>query len=349
MTLGGREDHFKICEKHLDRVSRTFALNIRVLRGDAYRALLVAYLLCRIADTIEDEPSLPAAEKINHLVAYESLFPLAPDWSDRVNRFTAALPIEGTSPDLDLLRDTPLVFSEFSRLPGPMQLIISERVREMARGMASFQEKVSGDGVVMLEDRDELEHYCYYVAGTVGLMITTLFFGDGVRVSRETRERLRSRSVAFGLGLQMTNIAKDFMGDRDRGWCYVPRSFFEDCGVDPATEEFSDDQQGRVVVLNRVIDLAIANLDEAIIYVQSIPRRFVRYRLFCLWPLLMAVETLALIRRDQDRLVRGIPLKIERKDVRRIIRNSSCVVFSNRLVRSLYEGARSAARVSLRE
>src|SRR5215204_4691761 len=47
----------------LPPVSRTFALSIRLLPGALGRAVRTAYLLCRIADTIEDEPRLPAPEK----------------------------------------------------------------------------------------------------------------------------------------------------------------------------------------------------------------------------------------------------------------------------------------------
>ena len=47
----------------LPAVSRTFALSIRLLPGALGRAVRTAYLLCRIADTIEDEPRLPASEK----------------------------------------------------------------------------------------------------------------------------------------------------------------------------------------------------------------------------------------------------------------------------------------------
>ena len=47
----------------LPAVSRTFALSIRVLPGALGRSVLAAYLLCRIADTLEDEPVMPAADK----------------------------------------------------------------------------------------------------------------------------------------------------------------------------------------------------------------------------------------------------------------------------------------------
>ena len=48
----------KFCVEILPRVSRTFAINIRVLSGDLYKAVLCAYLFCRIVDTIEDKVNL---------------------------------------------------------------------------------------------------------------------------------------------------------------------------------------------------------------------------------------------------------------------------------------------------
>ncbi|HYW52220.1 MAG TPA: squalene/phytoene synthase family protein, partial [Gemmatimonadaceae bacterium] len=51
------------CRDLLPRVSRTFALSVRVLPGELGRAVLAAYLLCRIADTIEDAPQLDAELK----------------------------------------------------------------------------------------------------------------------------------------------------------------------------------------------------------------------------------------------------------------------------------------------
>ncbi|TVQ50775.1 MAG: phytoene synthase, partial [Gammaproteobacteria bacterium] len=47
----------------LERVSRTFAFTIPQLPTPLYTAVANAYLLCRIADTIEDEPELSQAQK----------------------------------------------------------------------------------------------------------------------------------------------------------------------------------------------------------------------------------------------------------------------------------------------
>jgi farnesyl-diphosphate farnesyltransferase len=51
-----RRDARRFCGLVLPAVSRTFAIGIRVLPGDLGRAVLTSYLICRIADTVEDAP-----------------------------------------------------------------------------------------------------------------------------------------------------------------------------------------------------------------------------------------------------------------------------------------------------
>jgi farnesyl-diphosphate farnesyltransferase len=46
------------CDAMLPKVSRTFAICIRLLPSDLEHPVLVAYLLCRVADTIEDTPDI---------------------------------------------------------------------------------------------------------------------------------------------------------------------------------------------------------------------------------------------------------------------------------------------------
>src|SRR5262245_7292454 len=48
-----RED-LRFCRAILPRVSRTFAINIRLLPGGFRDVVGLAYLLCRAADTLED-------------------------------------------------------------------------------------------------------------------------------------------------------------------------------------------------------------------------------------------------------------------------------------------------------
>ena len=60
-TGRGKADTYQ--DAILPKVSRTFALTIPQLPPQLRRAVANAYLLCRIADTIEDEPALSAEQK----------------------------------------------------------------------------------------------------------------------------------------------------------------------------------------------------------------------------------------------------------------------------------------------
>jgi farnesyl-diphosphate farnesyltransferase len=60
-----RADAF--CREILPAVSRTFALSIRFLPGKLGSAVRCSYLICRIADTIEDDTELAAEAKASLL------------------------------------------------------------------------------------------------------------------------------------------------------------------------------------------------------------------------------------------------------------------------------------------
>ncbi len=57
----------------LPHVSRTFALTIPQLPPALSIAVTCAYLLCRIADTIEDEPALSAPETLAFLQRFSAV------------------------------------------------------------------------------------------------------------------------------------------------------------------------------------------------------------------------------------------------------------------------------------
>jgi phytoene synthase len=59
-----------------------------------------------------------------------------------------------------------------------------------------------------------LEHYCYRVAGVVGLMMCRVF---GLK-----DERALEQAVQMGNAMQLTNILRDVAEDWDRGRLYLP-------------------------------------------------------------------------------------------------------------------------------
>ena len=66
-------DDWAYCHQILPKVSRTFALNIKVLQGELYRSILIAYLFCRTVDTVEDAAKLDPKTKIKLLLEFSRL------------------------------------------------------------------------------------------------------------------------------------------------------------------------------------------------------------------------------------------------------------------------------------
>jgi len=70
---------------------------------------------------------------------------------------------------------------------------------------------------------EELEEYCYCVAGTVGLMMCHVL---GIR-----GDEALSHAVAMGKAMQLTNICRDIEEDRQRGRLYLPLSWLQEKGI----------------------------------------------------------------------------------------------------------------------
>ncbi|HTK55738.1 MAG TPA: squalene/phytoene synthase family protein, partial [Gemmatimonadales bacterium] len=109
----------------LPKVSRTFALTIRLLPGALEHPVAVAYLLCRIADTVEDNPHLSAAEKSILLGEFRDAVGGAGD-APRVRATFAA----GTSDDAVLTAAADRALEAYRRLPTPVQDRIRPCVQE---------------------------------------------------------------------------------------------------------------------------------------------------------------------------------------------------------------------------
>ena len=100
----------------------------------------------------------------------------------------------------------------------------------------TFKKKNTSKQTNLIENAEELEEYCYFVAGVVGEMLCNLFIEEISGLSSVNKKTMRNTAVSFGLGLQITNISKDIVADRGRGWSYVPLSYIEANGL--SFEEF---------------------------------------------------------------------------------------------------------------
>ncbi|WP_395856845.1 squalene/phytoene synthase family protein [Cystobacter fuscus] len=316
---GRSEADWIFCKESLGEVSRTFARPIALLPGNLEVAMTLGYLLCRVADTIEDHPSVPLAAK-------EPLFACFLDvlrGHKEPEAFTEAFkPIPGQDAELALSRALPTVMRVFHTLPENIQASLARWTSEMARGMAIYAHRERGtDGLVALHTVADLERYCYFVAGTVGHLTTELFLEElGGEVTPEQAQTMRLHAEAFGTGLQLVNILKDVTDDREeRGWSFIPRALCAAGGMGVA--ELTDPgQRARAhATVAPLFELARKNLDDGLRYALAIPATAPQLRLFCLLPLWMAARSLVLARGNDAMFVAGQPVKIPRTEVEALI------------------------------
>ena len=310
----------------LPSVSRTFALSIRVLPGQLGAAVNCAYLLCRIADTIEDEPSMPAPEKAGLFDRMLECF----DAAAAADRFPGLVTtVSGDPAHLRLIRNTDLVFVAYRALPPATREHIKRWVTEMVRGMRKFV--LLYPGGIRIQTLDEYREYCYYVAGTVGYLLTDLWHEHAPSIGPRQYGVLRERSRSFAEALQTVNILKDVATDAEQeNSIYIPEQLLAEHGGSHAAILAGDGAANTQAAMASLVTLAWEDLEHAKDYLLLIPRRAVSIRLFCVLPLLFAYATLRDLTRVPSAMARRQVVKISRAEVKSLIVLSVVSVLSNR-------------------
>ncbi len=330
----------------IPKVSRTFALTIKFLPQGLRDSVFVAYLLCRVADTLEDSPYLSFAEKRDRLTRLSEILRGASGGGHISKGSIAALydsVDSGRGDDHHLLAESSRLFDILETLPQRHKNIICRWAGEMAGGMAEYAKLYEkGDNTVnSLFDIEDWDRYCYYVAGTVGHMLTGLFI-QHYEFDDDRVKRLDRLGNSFGLGLQKVNVIKDVSEDRKRGVCYLPEDVMSGYGLAPSTLEAASDQNAAGLVRELTVN-ALAHLDDAIAYTTTMPNGHKGVRMFLAVPVYLAVTTLGLVVANPKRCLTGPPLKLSRIDVTKLISAAALRIGSNRDLESYYRKLRKAA------
>ncbi|MEN8008615.1 MAG: squalene/phytoene synthase family protein [Candidatus Krumholzibacteriota bacterium] len=288
----------------LNRVSRTFALTIRMLKEPFRTYASAAYLLCRVVDTIEDCETLSTDTKCIYLkeftdrlgeprvpgsLAAADLFPAPATWDEQLTLHESGI--------LNLI----------GSFPGPIRDTIFRYVTEMAEGMVLFLEQKDERGFLQFGSDEQLDKYCYYVAGTVGLMMNELF----AAISGTDKSGARDAAVELGIGLQLTNIVKDLRKDRQRNIHYCPAERTPHWpGREPAG--YADDPTWEIRCL---ASATISHLAGGKEYLLNLDSNLKQYKLFCITNYLMAWKTLETCIRNSRRTTGDGGTKISRLNV----------------------------------
>ncbi len=192
-SLASVEDAYQLCRQITAKYSKTFYLGTLLMSEAKRRAIWAIYVWCRRTDELVDGPAAA-------LTTPETL----EMWEQQLEALFAGHPFD----DLDVaLVDT------LQRFPIDIQ---------------PFRDMIAGQRMDLYRSRyetfEELDLYCYRVAGTVGLMSTAVM---GVDTSNntawnQTQNDPTPEAIALGIANQLTNILRDVGEDARRGRIYLP-------------------------------------------------------------------------------------------------------------------------------
>ena len=139
----------------------------------------------------------------------------------------------------------------------------------------------------------------------------------------------------FGLALQTVNVIRGLRKDYERGWVFVPKDFLSSVNL-TAHEMFQPENSAEAIkVLDMLADKAERHLRGALTYIKSLPQWQHRIRLGCIFPLMFAIRTLAISRRNTQ--VFESEAKITRDEVKRIVKDATLWGWSNMWLDSYYQ------------
>ncbi len=318
-------------DRILQDVSRTFALTIPQLPAPLERVVGNAYLLCRTADTIEDDKHMLFIDKQQFSKRFIQVVAGTKDAQQFSSDLYPRLSPTATAGERDLIRNTPAVIRITHSFNQRQRAALHRCISIMADGMTRYQEVNVANG---LKDQQDMDGYCYYVAGVVGEMLTELFCDYSSAINRNYDE-LMQLAVSFGQGLQMTNILKDIWDDQKRNMCWLPQSVLEHYGVHLNSESPLQNRKEFQQALGHLIGVAGKHLDNALTYTLLLPRHEVGIRRFCLWALGMAILTLRKINSHRT-YTSGEEVKISRRSVKATIISTNLLTRQDFLLRWLF-------------
>lgn len=254
-------------QHHLDKVSRSFAACIAQLEQPLRRYVSLTYLVCRVLDSVEDARWKRLSEQLTAFKLFNGLLD-DPKMVKRLDLIQVPIPAGLTPGEEELIKDAKMLFEDLHDSPVPVKKSIQSLVKSMSYGMSYFAKK-RAQGGLRLSGLQEVNQYCFFVAGLVGETLASLLTAVDPRVG--FNKELVLKAHHFGLFLQKVNLLKD---------------------------QFSDEKEGRFLVPSRKVVYASLeqNANSAWEYIKSIPVEQKGYRVFCLWSFFLGLKTLPLLK-----------------------------------------------------
>lgn len=279
----------------------------------------LSYLFARAADTIADTDLIGREQRLVHLYGLMAQFTAdTVDWARVRGVQTALMPHQSHGAERVLLERLEDCFRVYQTFTTEDRQRIRALMNTLPKGMEMDLQRfpvASGRAMTALHTEEELDTYTYYVAGCVGEFWTKMTCAHRRALAHWDVDKMSAIGVRFGKGLQLTNIIKDLSRDLARGRCYIPETMLAESRLTPKDLLRQDSLPLLRPVLRRLLHTAVDHLDQGWLYTLAVPRREVRLRLACMWPLLLAGETLRRVAASPRALDPHAAIKVPRSRV----------------------------------
>ncbi|MCX7830818.1 MAG: squalene/phytoene synthase family protein, partial [Acidobacteria bacterium] len=288
-------------------------------------------------DTIEDSPSLTLSRKNEAINFFLKSLKNKNKEENFFQEIYEELKEKSSESDALLVKNGERIKSAFCVSRYESQEAIYPWVEEMGRGMVLYCKKMENkNGAKEIKSLSDLDDYCYYIAGTVGYMLTNLFRLNCIDIDENKYKYLNNRANDFGLALQKVNILKDIRDDYLRGWIFIPKEILSKAKMKP--QDILDEKNGEKLYtsLFPLFETLKTNLKSAFEYLTAIPEEEKEIRLFLSTSLFFAAATIDLINKKKNDFLSANKLKISRLEVSKILYDLQTKCSSNKKLQAIW-------------
>jgi farnesyl-diphosphate farnesyltransferase len=304
----------------LHDTSRSFYRTLRVLPRGIRPQIGLAYLLARATDTIADTEIVPTEQRLDALDQLRGRILSA---NRQPLDFGALAKHQGSPAERTLLERIEEALDALEKFNAADQ----QRIQDVLKVITSGQELdvrrfagASADNIIALANASELDDYTYRVAGCVGEFWTKMCRTHLFTAARLDDKKLLADGARFGKGLQLVNILRDLPADLRQGRCYLPSDELAALGLAPKDLLDPANEPKFRPLYDRHLAVAENHLAAGWAYTNTLPRRCVRVRLACAWPILIGMSTLARLR--VENVLAANRIKISRSEVKTLLLKS---------------------------
>ncbi|KAK9735178.1 hypothetical protein RND81_04G188700 [Saponaria officinalis] len=233
-TLSLLGEAYDRCGEVCAEYAKTFYLGTLLMTPEKRRAIWAIYVWCRRTDELVDGPNASHItataldrweSRLDDLFNGQPFDMLDAALSDTVAKFPIDIQAQKYSRSKQL--------SVICMLALDLQSEILRHILFSIYTQQPFKDMIEGMRMDLRKSRyknfDELYLYCYYVAGTVGL-ISVPVMGIAPK-SKATTESVYNAALALGIANQLTNILRDVGEDARRGRVYLPQDELAQAGL----------------------------------------------------------------------------------------------------------------------